>query len=77
MKKVGIAEFEATCIEELKTVHSTGQSLLVTLCEKPIAIIQPYREVPQTRELGKLRGRMAIHGVIVHFGFEKECENDN
>ena len=74
MKKVGISEFKAKCIEELKTVQSTGESLLVTLRTKPIATIHPYREVPRKRELGKLRGRMTIHGDIVHSGSETEWE---
>ncbi len=74
MRQLGITEFKARCIEELKTVQRTGESLLVTLRERPIATINPYREVPRKRELGKLRGRMTIHADIVHVGSEDEWE---
>ena len=30
MKTMGISEFKAKCIEELKTVHATGESLVIT-----------------------------------------------
>ena len=74
MKKLGISEFKAKCIEQLKTVQRTGEPLLVTLRQRPIATISPYREDPPKRMLGKLRGRIAIHGDIVHSDFEDDWE---
>ncbi len=75
MKKLGISEFKAKCINELKTVQETGESLLVTWRKRPIATINPYREeVPAKRILGKLKGRMVIHGDIVHADFEDDWE---
>ena len=74
MKTMGISEFKARCIEELKTVQRTGEPILVTLRKQPIATITPYRETPPKRVLGKLRGRMTIHGDIVHSDFEDEWE---
>ena len=74
MKQLGISEFKAKCIEELKTVQRTGEPLLVTLRAKPIATIHPYQEVPRKRELGKLRGRMTIHADIVQVESEDEWE---
>ena len=74
MKTLGISEFKAKCIDELKSVQSTGEPLLVTLRKRPIATVNPYREVPRKRELGKLRGRMTIHGDIVQAGFEEVWE---
>ena len=76
MKTLGISEFKAKCIDELKTVQRTGESLLVTLRKRPIATVNPYRESPQKRILGKLRGRMTIHADIVHSDLEGEWEMD-
>ena len=74
MKTMGISEFKAKCIEELKTVHATGDSLVVTLRKRPIATVDPYRETPRKRELGTLRGRMTIHGDIVDCDFADHWE---
>ena len=76
MKTVGIAAFKAKCIDELKRVQHTGESLLVTLRQQPIATIHPYRETPPRRVLGKLRGRMTIHGDIVYSALAEEWEMD-
>ncbi len=75
MKKLGISEFKAKCIDDLKTVQETGEPLLVTLRKQPIATINPYRkEAPPKRVLGKLKGRMVLHGDIVHTDFEDDWE---
>ncbi len=74
MKTMGISEFKAKCIEELKTVHETGETLVVTLRKRPIATVDPYRETPRKRELGSLRGRMTIQGDIVNCDFSGHWE---
>ncbi len=74
MKTMGISEFKAKCIEELKTVHATGASLVITWRKRPIARVEPYRETPPRRELGSLRGRMTIHGDLVHCDFSDHWE---
>ena len=77
MKTLGISEFKAKCIDELEKVQETGEPLLVTLRQRPIATIHPYREeAPLRRTLGKLKGRMAIHGDIVHSDFADDWEID-
>ena len=76
MKTLGISEFKARCIEELKTVQRTGEPLLVTLRSRPIATVIPYREEPTRRVLGKLGGRMKIQGDIVRADFGEEWEMD-
>jgi len=76
MRTLGISEFKAKCIEELKRVQATGRPLLVTLRHHPIATVHPYSETPPRRELGKLRGRMTISGDIVHDTFADEWEMD-
>ena len=74
MKTMGISEFKAKCIEELKTVHATGESLVVTWRNRPIARVEPWRETPHRRELGSLRGRMTVHGDVVHCDFSDHWE---
>ena len=75
MKTMGVAEFKAKCIQELKRVQESGQPLLVTLRKQPIATVHPYTQAPAPqRELGRLRGRMVIYGDIVHGGFEGDWE---
>ena len=74
MKTLGISEFKAKCIDELKQVQSTGEPLVVTLRKRPIASIHPYREEPKGRVLGRLRGRLTIHGDIVHTQSEEDWE---
>ena len=41
MKEIGISEFKAKCIDELKKVQRTGEPLLVTLNKRPIATVNP------------------------------------
>jgi len=74
MKTLGISEFKAKCIDELKQVQNTGEPLVVTLRKQPIASIHPYRQEPRKRALGKLSGRLTIHGDIVHTDAETEWE---
>ena len=76
MKTMGISEFKAKCIEEVKTVHATGESLVLTRRKRPIATVHPYRETPRRRELGSLRGRMTIHGDVVHCDFSDHWERE-
>ena len=74
MRTLGISEFKAKCIDELKKVRDTGEGLLVTLRKRPIATIHPYRQEPPRRVLGKLRGRITLHDDIVHSDFGDEWE---
>jgi len=74
MKTVKISEFKAKCIEQLKTVEVTGEPLVVTLRNRPIVTVHPYRTAECKRKLGALKGRMTIHGDIVNFGNEDEWE---
>ena len=75
MKEIGISEFKAKCIDKLKTVKITGEPLMVTLRKRPIAVINPYIEdASRKRELGKLRGRITVHGNIVHSDFMDEWD---
>jgi len=74
METIGISEFKAKCIEKMKAVQRTGDPLLVTLRQRPLASIVPYAEGPPKRVLGALRGRLTISGDIVHTDLADEWE---
>ena len=77
MKTVKISEFKAKCIEALKQVQATGEPLVVTLRNEPIATIHPYGTSQPVRQLGALRGRLRIHGDIVHTDSSDEWEMES
>lgn len=66
MKKMAISEFKAKCIAVLREAQQTGESILVTRRGRPFARVEPVRETPSERSLGVFKGRMKIHGDIVH-----------
>ena len=66
MKTMLVSEFKAKCIAALKEVYRSREPMVVTLRGKPIVTIQPFTEFPPGKQLGRLKGKMAIHGDIVH-----------
>ena len=67
MKTMGISEFKATCIATLKAVQKQRTPLLVTWRGKPLAMVEPCAAAGgRRRQLGAMRGEMAIQGDIVH-----------
>lgn len=70
-KVLKISVFKAKCIETLRAIERDGESVVVTLRGKPIAIVQP---IVQKRALGQLRGECEIHGDIVKADFDEEWE---
>ena len=74
METVKISEFKAKCIDALKRVRDSGEPLVVTLRNQPIATVTPFQETTPTRRLGALRGRMQIHADIVHTDGEDDWE---
>ena len=66
MKRVVVSEFKARCIAFLREAQETGESFLVTRRGKPVARVDPVREVRTERSLGVFRGRMKVRGDIVH-----------
>ncbi len=65
MKTMLVSEFKAKCIAALKEVHRTREPMVVTLRGKPLVTIQPFAEFPSGKQLGRLKGKMAIHGDLV------------
>ena len=66
MKTMLVSEFKAKCIAALKEVQRSREPMIVTLRGKPLVTIQPAGERPQGKQLGGLKGKMAIHGDLVH-----------
>ena len=75
VKEMLISEFNAHCIAELKRVHRTGQTLVVTLRGKPIARVETVREKgkPAVR-LGSRPGQARIKCDLVKREFTHEWE---
>ena len=66
MKKVVVSEFKAKCIAFLREAQESGESILITRRGKPIARVDPVREVRSERPLGVFRGRMKVRGDLVY-----------
>jgi prevent-host-death family protein len=78
MKSVGISEFKARCIQLLKNVQTSGEPLLVTLRDKPLARVEPV--APPSSEiirLGTMAGTVCIKGDIVHWDSTEDWEMNN
>ena len=74
MKKVVVSEFKAKCIAFLREAQESGESILITRRGKPIARVDPVREVRSERPLGVFRGRMKVRGDIVHADTSEDWE---
>lgn len=64
MEKIPISKFKATCLHLLDTVKKTGQPLLVTRKNEPIALVTPPPPKPKSW-LGCLKDTIKITGDIV------------
>ena len=69
-----VSEFKAKCIALLREAQRTGESILVTRRGRPIARVEPVREIRSERPLGVYRGRMALHGDIVQADSSSDWE---
>ena len=66
MEKVPISKFKATCLHLLDMVKKTGQPLLVTRKNEPIALVTPPPPPPKPKAwLGCLKDTVRITGDIV------------
>jgi prevent-host-death family protein len=63
MKVIKASDFKAKCLMLLKEVESTGQRVVITKRDKPIAELVPYRTKKNAR--GLLRDRLFITGDII------------
>ena len=63
-KTIKASEFKAKCLRLMDQVASSGQELVITKNQKPIAKLTPYRQRPKTL-LGIDKGKMEITGNIV------------
>jgi prevent-host-death family protein len=62
---VPISQFKATCLELLKKVRDTGQSIRITRHGEVIAEVIPPRPRPGRHWLGRARGSGQILGDLV------------
>jgi prevent-host-death family protein len=64
-KKVSVSKFKATCLELLREIQETGQSILITKHGKPIAEVYPPQSKRGRSPIGIMKGRGEILGDIV------------
>ena len=74
MKTMLVSEFKAKCIAALKEVQRSREPMTVTRRGKPLVTIQPVGELPQSKHLGGLKGKMTIHGDLVHISSTDDWE---
>ena len=64
LKTIKASEFKAKCLKLMDQVASSGQELIITKNQKPIAKLTPYRQRPKIL-LGIDKGKIEITGNIV------------
>jgi prevent-host-death family protein len=64
-KEVSVSRFKATCLELLREVQETGESILITKHGTPVAEVHPPRRKRVRSPLGIMKSRGAILGDIV------------
>ena len=65
VKEVSVSKFKATCLELLREVQETGQSILITKHGNPVAEVHPPRPKRARSPIGIMKGRGEILGDIV------------
>jgi prevent-host-death family protein len=71
---IAISEFKRRCLELLDRIHRRGEEIVVTKRGDPIARVSPLR--PHGASLrASMRGRLTVHGDIVHGDFSRDWES--
>jgi len=66
MKSISATEFKAHCLQLMKEVRDTGETVVVTNRGKPLAQVGPVcQEAAPKFEIGKFAGMAKIVGDIV------------
>ena len=64
-KEVSVSKFKATCLELLRQIQQTGQSIVITKHGTPIAEVHPPQHKRDRSPVGIMQGRGKILGDIV------------
>lgn len=65
MRKVAAGEFKQTCLRLLDEVGESGEPILITKRDKPVAELIPVKPERPDDWLGAMRDRGEIHGDLV------------
>jgi len=63
--EISVSEFKATCLEILREIESSGQSIVVTRHGRPVAEVHPPRPRRARSPIGIMKGRGTIQGDIL------------
>jgi len=64
MKRMRASTFEARCLKVMKTVHATGEPVLVTKRGAPLVKVVPAESMGGDDLLGFMRGEFRIVGDV-------------
>lgn len=62
--KIAISEFKAHCLEILKDLETSKNSIIITKRNKPIATVSPFLK-NKTSIFGSLKSKAEIKGNII------------
>lgn len=66
METIAISKFKATCLRLLEKVKNTGDSILVTKKDVPIALVSPPPRQPKKKSsFGSMKGSVIFHDDII------------
>jgi len=73
VRRIGVAEFKARCLELLDEVGTRGARIIITKRGEPIANVTPIGRTRRPLK-GLLRNRLTIDGDIVEVDWTGEWE---
>ncbi len=66
METISISKFKATCLGLLVRINKSGEPILVTKKNEPIALVSPAPKKKKTRSLfGSAKGTIQVTGDII------------
>jgi prevent-host-death family protein len=66
METISISKFKATCLGLLARVNKSGEPILITKKNEPIALVSPPPKKAKSRSLfGTAKGTIKIRGDII------------
>jgi prevent-host-death family protein len=72
MKTIGAAKFKEQCLSLLEKVDKEG--IVITKHGRPLARLVPV-ELPSTRLIGKMKGKIKIKGNIISTGLKWDAQS--
>ncbi|HXC24630.1 MAG TPA: type II toxin-antitoxin system prevent-host-death family antitoxin [Gemmatimonadaceae bacterium] len=62
--RIPASQFKARCLQLMKDVQQTGQDIVITNHDRPIAQLSPVREAAAQGHFGAMRGMIRVTGDL-------------